>query len=106
MKITPFAILWLLAGCSVSPVKDMGDGLYTVTAQNYLGMSSGGHETVKALDKAEAYCREQSKGALLKAHTEGGVPALTVLTGNIIFTCVPLDDPGYTTQMADLTKVK
>lgn len=105
MKIAILAISAALVGCSVSPVKDMGDGLYTVTANNYMGMSSGTHETVKAFDKADAYCHEHGQGALLKSHNEGGVPALTTLTGTIIFKCAPADDPAYKKQQADLTAV-
>lgn len=105
MRIAIFAAATLLVGCTVSPVKPLSDGLYTVTAANYMGMSSGSHETVKALDKADAYCREQSKGALLRSHSEGGVPALTTLTGTIVFTCVDRSDSEYKKQQADLTKV-
>lgn len=106
MKIAIFAAALLLAGCTVSPVKPLSDGLYTVTASNYMGMSSGSHETVKALDKAEEYCRQQGKGALLKSHSEGGVPALTTLVGTIVFTCVDPSSTDYTKQRADLTKIE
>lgn len=106
MKIAIFAAVALLSGCTVSPVKPLNDGLYTVTASNYMGMSSGSHETVKALDAAEIYCREQSKGALLKSHSEGGVPALTTLVGTIVFSCVEPSNAEYVKQRADLTAVQ
>jgi hypothetical protein len=104
MKLT-IAITALLVGCTVSPVKPLSDDLYTVTAQNYMGMSSGAHETVRALDKAEAYCRGQNQGALLKSHAEWGLPALTTLSGTIVFTCTDRANPAYVAQQVDLIAV-
>jgi len=83
----------------------MSDGSYVVTAANYLGMSSGMHETMRALDKADAFCGSRGQGALIKAHTESGLPALTALTGSLFFTCVPREDTAYLHQRADLTAV-
>lgn len=88
----------LLAGCTVSPVKPFDDGYDIVTAQNLLGMSSGGHETIRAMDQAQVYCAGRSMVPLMKSHAEGGTPALTALTSTVVFKCVKADDPAYIAQ--------
>lgn len=98
MKGFTIAAALLLAGCTVSPVRPFDDDYSIVTAQNLMGMSSGGHETLRAMDQAQTYCAGRSMVPLMKSHAESGVPALTALTSTVVFKCVKADDPAYIAQ--------
>ena len=88
MKIVPIAVLTLLAGCTVSPVKPLEGGVYSVTASNYTSLSTGSHEVVRATDKANLYCAQSGKVAKVQNSVGAGIPALTGISGTIMFRCV------------------
>lgn len=88
MKTAILVTLLLLAGCTVSPVKPLEGGLYSVTARNLTSLSTGSHEVDRATDKANLYCAQSGKVAKVETSVGTGIPAITGISGTIMFRCV------------------
>ena len=102
MRCTIMVLVTLLAGCIKSPVRELGDNTYTVTAQNLMSWSTGTHEMYRALDEAKIYCAGRGKVPLMKSHAENGVTVFTPIDSTIVFQCVDATDPAYAAQVKAL----
>jgi hypothetical protein len=77
-----------LAACVTSPVADLGDGRYLASIHTMFGVTSKSALTDQATGEAMKYCQERGEVAELRDVVDTGVPGLTNLSANVVFSCV------------------
>lgn len=86
---TRIAVLVLiLTGCVTSPVVPLEDGSYLVSMHTGLSFTRNDTLIEKTAVKAQAYCAQSGKDALIKTSLATGLWGLTSKNANVIFTCV------------------
>ena len=79
----------LLMGCSTSDPIRVGDNRYMISTINYTGLSTRAGQIQRAMDDANDFCAKRGKVAQLQSDNSQGQPAITPVSENVVFTCVP-----------------
>ena len=82
----------LLAGCVTSPVVPLDEGNYLVSIHTIFGLTPPRALTTKAAAQADEYCAQSGGTAHIKNMFGTGVPGLSTLSGNVVFSCVTTRD--------------
>ena len=88
MRYLILAALLALAGCVTSPVVPLDDGSYLISMHTGLSLTRKDTLIEKTAIKAQEYCAESGKDALIKTSLATGLWGLTSKNANVIFTCV------------------
>jgi len=79
----------LLMGCSTSDPIRVGDNRYMISTTAYTGWSTRAGQIQRAMDDANGFCAKRGKVAELQSDRSQGQPAITPISENVFFTCVP-----------------
>lgn len=89
MRYLTLTALLALAGCVTSPIVPLDEnGNYLVSIHTAFGLTTPRRLRDKAAAAADDYCAQSGKMAHIKQAIGTGVPLLTNLSGNVVFTCV------------------
>lgn len=84
-----------LTACVTSPVVPLDEnGNYLVSIHTFYGLTSARAMRDRAAGAADDYCELSGKTAHIKQAIGTGVPGLTNLSGNVVFTCITPETLG------------
>jgi hypothetical protein len=78
----------LLTACSTSDVIPEGNDTYMVASHGFPGWSSGATQEAKALERANAYCKQLGKEVQTVTATESAGGVGQTASGEVHFRCV------------------
>ena len=79
--------LFALSGCVTTPVLSLDDGNYVASVHTFFGLADRSQLIDRSITQAIDYCAKEGKLAHVKNAVGTGVPGLTNLSGNVVFSC-------------------